>query len=407
MIAIFRRLPRPPATDVAIAAAFVAIGQAIHWGQLDGQVTWSASRPLNATMNLLFLVPLAWRRRAPLAAVSFAVAVYLLTMPVLGHDITFLTGGVPLILMTASAAYCCPRPRAVLAAIVGVLGLAAASLSTPELNHWDAFAWNLGFLLVPWLGARGIRVRERRAAALATELAEERAARDAARREAAAAERAHIARELHDIVAHSVSMMVIQVGAARMRLQLGDAEAETPLLDAEEAGRQTLDDLRRLLGVLRADEGLAGAGAHPAPPQPGLARLETLIGPVREAGLDVDVQIAGDPVALPAGLDLTAYRIVQESLTNTLKHSGAGTATVRLTYTPTTLSIEVGDDGVVGPPSDGTGHGLVGIGERVALYGGTVTVGRDEHGAGWHVRTELPLPPPADDRHAAAAVPTS
>jgi signal transduction histidine kinase len=401
MIAILRRLPRPPAADLAIAAAFAAVGQAVHWGQLDSQVTWTASRPHNAVMNLLFVAALAWRRRAPLAAVSFAVGVYLLTMPVLGHDITFLTGGVPLILMTASAAYCCPRRRAVLAAGIAVAGLAAASLSTPELNSWDAFAWNLGFLLVPWLLARGIRAREHRVAALATELAEERAARDAARREAAAAERAHIARELHDIVAHSVSMMVIQIGAARMRLQLGDTEAETPLLDAEDAGRQTLDDLRRLLGVLRTDDDLDDAGPHPAPPQPGLASLETLLGPVREAGLVVEVQIEGDPVVLPAGLDLAAYRIVQEALTNTLKHSGAGTARVRLTYTPSTLSIEVGDDGVPGPPADGTGHGLVGIDERVALYGGTVSAGPDEHG-GWRVRTELPLPePPTSDHHAA------
>jgi signal transduction histidine kinase len=403
MITMLRRIPRPPVTDVAIAAVFIVIGQAVTWGRLEQQTTWIGSRLSNAILNLLFMTTLAWRRRAPIAALSAAVAVYLLPTLVVPHDLTFVAGFVPLVLLTASAGYYCPRRRALLAAAIGMAGLIAATLSSPDLQSWDSLVYNSGFLLVPWLGARGMREREDRAAALATELVTEQATRGVARREAAEAERAHIARELHDIVAHSVSMMVIQIGAARMQLQLGTTDAEAPLLDAEDAGRQTLDDLRRLLGVLRPDADLVvDAGSSPAPPQPGLSALDSLVGPVREAGLDVEVEVEGEPVALPAALDLTAYRIVQEALTNTLKHSGATRATVRLVYGPRTLGIEVTDDGIVGPAGEGTGHGLVGIGERVSLFGGTVSAGRAADG-GWHVRTELPLPaPPAEDRRAAA-----
>jgi signal transduction histidine kinase len=406
MLTILRRIPRPPPTDVAIAAAFVALGQAVTWGRLEAQTTWIGSRLGNALLNLVFMTTLAWRRRAPIAALSVAVGVYLLPTLVWPHDLPFLGGFAPLVLLTASAGYYCPRRRALLAGAIGMAGLIAGTLSSPDLQSWDSLFYNSGFLLVPWLGARGLREREDRAAELATELVTERANKDAVRREAAAEERAHIARELHDIVAHSVSMMVIQIGAARMQLQLGAADAEAPLLDAEEAGRQTLDDLRRLLGVLRGGEDLAGrAGSGPAPPQPGLSELEVLVGPVRDAGIDVEVEVEGVPVALPAALDLTAYRIVQECLTNTLKHSGASRVAVRLTYTSAVLRIEVTDDGVAGLSGD-TGHGLIGIGERVSLFGGTVSAGRAEEG-GWRVRTELPLPvPPTSNRHP-AALPTA
>ncbi|MFA9444939.1 sensor histidine kinase [Egicoccus sp. AB-alg6-2] len=395
-----RRIPVPPATDVAIAVVFAVIGQAVTWHPLEVQTTWVGSRPMNAVLNLFFMATLAWRRRAPLAAVSLAVGVYLLPMLVVPHDMSFLAGGVPLILLTASAGYYSPRRRAILALVIGLMGLAAASLSTPELRSWDAFAWNTGFMLVPWLGARGMREREDRAAALATELTTERASREAARREAAAAERAHIARELHDIVAHSVSMMVIQIGAARVVLPAGAADARTPLLDAEATGRQTLDDLRRLLGVLRADpDGDLTTATGPAAPQPGLSELEALLAPVRETGLDVEVKVHGQRVVLPAALDLTAYRIVQEGLTNTLKHSGASRVTVRLTYTPTTLHIDLVDDGTAAH-TDGAGHGLVGISERASLFGGSVSAGRADDG-GWKVQTRLPLPAP-QERHAPA-----
>jgi signal transduction histidine kinase len=404
------RAYRPPTVDVLIAAAFIVFGQLVTWFRLDGPDGYVGPRPLNAILNALFLAALAWRRRAPLAAVCWAVGVYFLPTALVPHDITFAAGGIPLIFLTASAGYHCSRRRAVLAAAVAMAGLATITLTMPYLRSPSAFLWNTLFMLVPWFGARALREREDRAATLAAALATERASKEVALRDAANAERAHIARELHDIVAHSVSMMVIQIGAARMQLQAGAGSAQEPLLDAEDVGRQTLDDLRRLLGVLRADEPDARdpgddsvTGAQP--PQPGLTQVEAMLPPLRAAGLDVEMEVDGEPVPLPAALDLTCFRIIQEALTNTLKHGGATRASVQLRYTPDALLIAVADDGTAAPPVDRVGHGLVGIGERVALFGGTAKAGPGR-GGGWRVHVELPLPAPtAHDLR--AAIPSS
>jgi signal transduction histidine kinase len=395
------RAYRPPATDVAIAAVFVVVGQVVTWGRFEDPQALEGPRAFNAVLSLLLMAALAWRRRAPLAAVCWAVAVYYLSQPIVPHDVPLLVGFVPLIVLTASAGYHCPRRRAFLAAGVAVLGLTAVTLSTPFLSSAHYFAYNLVYLLAPWLAARGLREREDQAAALSAALTGERAAKDAAVREVAAAERVRIARELHDIVAHSVSVMVVQIGAARMQVRSGAGGAEAPLLAAEDVGRQALGDLRRLLGVLRADEAVGG-GAGPEVPQPGLSALDALVAQTRATGLHVEVRLEGDPLGLPAGLDLTAYRIVQEALTNTLKHSGASSASVRLTYGRSSLVVEVVDDGTKTPPNGGTGHGLVGIVERVTMFGGTATAGRAPDG-GWRLRAELPIPASTEEQRVATS----
>ncbi len=393
---------------MALAAGFVLLGQLVTWGQLENPEGFQGSRPVNAVLNLLLMAALAWRRRAPLAAVSWAVAVYFLPHAVVPLDVPFLAGAVPLIVLTASAGYYCGPRRAVLAAALAMTALVTLTLTTPVLREVEAFVVNSVFVLVPWVGARGLRTREDRAAALATELATERATKEAALRDAAAVERAHIARELHDIVAHSVSMMVIQIGAARMRLRTGAATATGPLLDAEEAGRQTLQDLRRLLGVLRTDEPAAAdndAAYHaPPPPQPRLAQLDALVSSLRATGLEVEVAVHGDPAPLPAALDLTTYRVVQEALTNTLKHSGATRVSVGLTWTPAALLVDVRDDGAARRPITDGGHGLAGLRERAALFGGSVTAGRPG-GGGWQVSARLPLPTSGLPEQRATAVP--
>jgi signal transduction histidine kinase len=213
------------------------------------------------------------------------------------------------------------------------------------------------------------------------------------RQEVLAAERARIARELHDIVAHSVAVMVIQLGAARLRLPDGPAAAEPPLLAAEDVGRQALAELRRLLEVLRAGELPAAPAdaAPPSPPQPGLPELDALVTNARATGLDVDVTVEGPPVDLPPGLDLTAYRIVQEALTNTMKHGSARCVRIALRYGDRSLRLEVVDDGRGMAIPNQRGQGLVGIRERVALFGGTADVGPSPTG-GWRVAAELPLP---------------
>ncbi|WP_344948468.1 sensor histidine kinase [Sphaerisporangium flaviroseum] len=206
--------------------------------------------------------------------------------------------------------------------------------------------------------------------------------------EAAARERARIALELHDIVAHSVSVMVMQAGGVRLTLQGTHPKAGETLEMIERTGRSAVEELHRVLGLLgvRDSDGLT--------PQPGLARLDDLLRQVRAAGLEVTVGTEGDPVPLPAGLDLSAYRIVQESLANTLKHAGPTRAAVEIAYHPHELSLEIVDDG----PAEGRarptavrgGQGLIGMRERVALFRGTFTTG-PRPDRGYRVHAVLPL----------------
>jgi len=225
--------------------------------------------------------------------------------------------------------------------------------------------------------------REREAAEMRAIFAEQQ--RDASARIAVAEERARIARELHDIVAHAVSVMVLQVGAVRHELPNGLDEDREALGRVEQAGRTALAEMRRLLGAMRRD----GDGVDLAP-QPGLERLDSLADEVSRAGLPVRLQVNGRPFPLPRAIDLSAYRIIQEGLTNALKHAHASNAYVTVRYASTELHVEVRDDGVGKSRSDGLGHGLVGIRERVTIYGGEMTVGR-ANGSGFVIRARLPL----------------
>ena len=404
----FWRAYRPPAADIAVATCFVVVGQVMTWGQFDEPEAFAGTRSTNALLNLLLMGAIAWRRRAPLAALCWAMTVYYLPQAVVQHDVTLLAGFIPLIVLTASAGYWCSRRRALLAAVIALVGLATVTLATPWLRSLDAFGYNVLLLLAPWLAARGLREREDRAGALGSALASERATREAAIGEVARAERVRIARELHDIVAHSVAVMVIQMGAARMQLTTGVTGAEDSLLAAEEAGRQTLDDLSRLLGVLRADDEVGNGSSDRSSylPQPGLSQIGALVAQTRAVGVLVEVEVEGDPVDLPAGIDLTAYRIVQEALTNIIKHSRLAHVTVRLAYQPESLILEVTDDGPHTPANAANGHGLIGINERVSLFGGTVRIGPVPD-SGWSVHAELPLPLLSRYDQRAALLPTS
>jgi signal transduction histidine kinase len=239
-----------------------------------------------------------------------------------------------------------------------------------------AIGWLLGFAL---------RERDQQA-----EVAEERAAeaereREAAARLAVAEERARIARELHDVVAHAMSVMVLQVGAVRHRLP-GELEQDrNALRDVERAGRTALTEMRRLLGAMRSD-----ADDLELAPQAGLDSLDPLLDEVRRAGLAVDLHVEGEPYTLPAALDLSAYRIVQEGLTNALKHARAGRADVTVRYAPGEVRIDVHDNGRGPATTDGLGHGLVGIRERVTIFGGEMTAG-SANGGGFTLSTRLPV----------------
>jgi signal transduction histidine kinase len=229
-------------------------------------------------------------------------------------------------------------------------------------------------LLVRW----GVRGREQRAGIAERE-------RDLAAREAVVEERARIARELHDAIAHNVSMIVVQAGAERRLLDDSQQSTREVLATVEQVGRGALTEMRRLVGMLRSDAG------DPLAPQPGLADLPTLVTQVSEAGLPVELSVEGEPRPLPIGIELSAYRIVQEALTNALKHAGDAHASVRVRYGADSLELEIVDDGAgAATASESGGHGLLGMRERVALYGGRLDAGRAPAG-GFAVRVLLPV----------------
>ena len=268
--------------------------------------------------------------------------------------------------------------------VIAVVGVAIVIYNDPSHTTGDLLFVPAVFALA-WLA--GLSFRERGVQAAAAEeraLAAERD-REAAARIAAAEERARIAREMHDVVAHAVSVMVLQVGAVRHKLPGTLAEDKRALEDVEGAGRTALTEMRRLLGAMRERRDDAELE-----PQPGLENLEALLERVRLAGLPVRFQVEGEPVPLPRGLDLSAYRIVQEALTNVLKHAEAGRAEVVVRYGREALQLEVRDDGR-GPRDGGDpGHGLVGIRERVKLYDGEMSAGA-ANGAGFVLRASLRL----------------
>jgi signal transduction histidine kinase len=225
--------------------------------------------------------------------------------------------------------------------------------------------------------------REREAAEMRAILAERE--REAAARIAVAEERARIARELHDIVAHAMSVMVLQVGAVRHKLPQGLEEDTEALGRVEQAGRTALAEMRRLLGAMRSD----GDGVE-LRPQPGLDALDSLVEDVSNAGLPVQVHVVGEPFPLPRAIDLSAYRIVQEGLTNALKHAHASQADVTVRYRADKIELEIADDGSGPATSNGQGHGLVGIRERVHIYGGEMTA-RPAPAGGFVLSAGLPV----------------
>lgn len=337
-------------------------------------------------LAVLFVVlPLLGRRRLPFAA---PVAVWLL-----GATLSFVNG--LLIATTAGvfaagmvAAYLLGNLRDAVQARIGlaiVIGGAAIIVYNDPNRSPGEFIFVPALFTIAWLA--GFAMRERVAQA---EAAEQRATqaereREAAARVAVAEERARITRELHDIVAHAVSVMVLQVGAVRHRLPEALAKDKGALTAVEQAGRAALAEMRRLLGAMQDD----GRQAELAP-QPGLDSLDRLIDEVRRAGLPVSVHVEGVPSPLPPAIDLSAYRIVQEGLTNSLKHSGARHADVTVRYAECGVQLEVRDDGVGATASDGLGHGLAGIRERVKIYGGEMNAGSAREG-GFVLSASLPL----------------
>jgi len=391
----FARWPR--AADAVLAiAVFLAVVFLV-----DGPGDSIVVRPIGdvpITALLVYAVASAalyWRRRAPLAVLGVVLVAWALTL----GDSYSQIGGVAIIALYSAGRYATEDRW-------GQVGVAAAIavVSIDLLNDpapWGEAAFGALVMFVAWYVGRRLRLRSERAAQLLEEQAAEA-------RRIVIEERTRIARELHDVVAHRVSLMTVQAGAAKAVAAEDPEGALRAMAAVEEAGRQALDELRHLLGVLRPETGLDGLG-----PQPGLADLPRLVEQTRGAGLDVSLATDGLSGELPARVDLFAYRIVQEALTNVLKHAGPGARTqVRLGSDRKGIVIEVVDDGngleppsaaagslrPAGSPVDdrqdrrsgrSAGHGIVGMRERARLLGGTLEA-RPRPDGGFRVVAHLP-----------------
>ncbi len=348
-------------------------------------VPWPGPKAVFIVGSLLWTLPLLLRRRLPFAAPVFAFAVQAgsaFADPTLGAETTAF---IALMLAFWVVGAYNERPQAIAGTAIGFASIAVVARVDERLGLEEAIS---GILLGGTVSviAYALRRRSRRTAQLEERAATLEREREDAERAAVEEERRRIARELHDVIAHSITLMTVQAGAARLLLGHDPARAREPVLSVEETGRHALAELRRLLGVIRADDGEVALA-----PQPGLARLDELVGQARLAGLPVELVVAGEPRALPPGIDLTAYRIVQEALTNTRRHAGPAHAHVSVRYGSEALDLEVTDDGRTATTvGDGAGHGLVGMRERVALYDGTLAAGPRPEG-GYAVRVRLPV----------------
>ncbi len=385
-----RRHPRLVDGVLAVALLLTGIGPAVEKDSL-----------LGIPVAIGLAVPVVFRRANPIG--SYAVAVVAGGIQVALDIRPIATDLAILILLYTLAAYCSRR--------VSVWGLAVCLAgSAIGLVRWIEFGGQpalgsgpdvLGKLttgavvlagpaLAAWVLGDSMRYRRAYYANLEDRAARLERERDAQARVAAVAERARIARELHDVIAHNVSVMVVQADGASYALATDPAQAKQALAAISATGRQALAEMRRLLGVLRREE----EGARQArAPQPGIGELGELLDQARTAGLPVSFTVEGVPQPLPGGAALAAYRIVQESLTNTRKHAGpVASASVLLRYSADALELTITDDGRGAPVPDGAGHGLTGMRERVAMFGGSVAAG-PRPGGGFEVIATIPLTP--------------
>jgi signal transduction histidine kinase len=364
--------------DALLALGLAGLAQAEVWSG----VVMGGPRAAVALTGLVMGLALAWRRRAPLLVLVVVFAAGL-AQALLGVDSnTFFTPLLAMVVAVSSAAYHARWPVLAL--------LAALALSwTAVLIEKGASPGDLLFAGVivggMWVAGHAVSIRQARA-----QLLEERAARLEREAEAAVAEeRRRIARELHDVVAHSLSVTMLHVGGVRRLLRPEQEAEQEALLVAERIGRQALGELHRLLGVLRAPE-----ESPIDTPRPGLTGVADLLEPIRAGGLAAELCVEGTPRPLPPGFDLSAYRILQEAVTNVLKHAHATRVVCTIRYGGDAVRLDVVDDGEPGGGNghaSGGGHGLVGMRERVALYGGTLDAG-PLPGTGYHVAAVLPLP---------------
>ena len=381
------RRANPLAVDALIAIAFASVAVFEMQGAAESEGRFRDSDGLGALLVLAQTLPLALRRVAPLGSLAAITAASGLHAA-LGYD-QFQAGTFAFLVAVSSAAYVTDNRRALVAALLGVVGIGVFFSTTRiTFNNYEIVSVS-GLWLAGWTVGSYLRIRqghtakvERRAAVLEHDS-------EARSREAVADERSRITRELHDIIGHTLNLIVVQAGAAQAVFKSRPDHALESLSSIETTARQSLSDMERMLGILRPPE----AEAAPYAPQPGLGQVDRLAEQFTDAGLPVEVNVAGEPAKLPTSLDLSAYRIVQEALTNALKHAGPARARVAISYLADKLELDIVDDGQ-GSGDDGHnaggGRGLIGMRERVSLFGGELDVGPAAEG-GFRVHASLPL----------------
>jgi signal transduction histidine kinase len=377
------RVDRPLVEDFLLALGITVFAQFVVWFNLD-ESTRYGSQVATACVTFVATSVLVLRRRAPLLTACVVAAA--VAGPELFSRLTIHLWGdfVPVLI----AAYSVARHAGRRAAVAGLAVLAAAllvvELRVPAVGTVSniPFAW-VPFVVVAAAG-RILRARELHHAEVESRAERLESERDRTIREAVGEERARIARELHDIVAHSVGVMVVQAGAAEDLLDRDPERSRLPLRSIQETGGHAIAELRRMLGLLRDDP-----GAPALAPQPGVAQLSDLVEQMTAVGLPVELHIEGTPRPLSPGVELAAFRVVQEALTNTLKHAGPAASTVVLRYGERELDLDIVDDGNA-TRGNGVGHGLIGMRERVAIYDGAFEAGPRADG-GYEVRVRLPL----------------
>lgn len=377
--------PRLP--DLVLAAVLAVAGQLNLRFNLDNSTHYGSDFS-TAVVVAVATLGLAWRRRWPFA--TLCVVAGAIALPELVGTLTFTLWGhfAPLLVAAYTAARWCSTPKAVIGAALVAATIAIVLLRVPATGS----AGNIPFAVVPAAGlmiaGRVLQRRHARARELADRARRLEADHEAEVAAVLAAERSRIARELHDVVAHCVSVMVVQAGVAEAVLGGSPERALAPLLAVQETGQQAIAELSRMLGLLRdrSDE-----SAYRLSPQPGVAQLPELAERLTSSGLEVQLTSAGEVRPLPPGVDLALFRIAQEALTNTLKHVGPGAkAHVDVRYLPRSVEIEVTDNGTGSAPPVTGGHGLLGMAERVAVFGGSIDTGVQPEG-GFRIFASLPV----------------
>jgi signal transduction histidine kinase len=377
----------PGTRDLVLAGILTLVVQQDLWFNADlGNLV--GPRPVVASFDLVLTAALAWRRRWPLAVLMFVCVVGAVQFVTLGAPES-LGAFLPSLVALYSVGRYAPTSPGLIALPVAALGTAVHDLRDPAFS-WSGptfFYWAV--LAVAWPIGHAFHRREadlRRVAAHAATLEEEG---DERMRQAAASERTRIARELHDVVGHGLSVVVLQLEAALGLLDASAVDAARQrLLATQRSARLALAEMRRLVGLLDDDDEAATLA-----PQPGLAELDRLLADTRAAGVTVQATTTGTRIELPPGLDLAAFRVTQEALTNVLRHARPPVVDLTIAYAPKQLLIEIADQGVAPAVSGGrtrTGRGISGMRERVALYGGDLEVGPRETG-GYLVRARFPL----------------